>query len=250
VTHPTEDDLVLHFYREADAEVAAHLAECAHCRERLGGLETTLAAARADDVPTRDDGYGARVWERLAPRLAAEAQPRRRPILRLPSRAARRFGAVGAIAASLAVAFLLGRHLPRPETEPVTERVRERILLVAVGDHLERSQMVLVELVNSDAAGADVSAERHSAEQLVAANRLYRQTAARAGEAGVVAVLDQLERVLIEVANGPAVLGPAELRDIRRRIEAGGLLFRVRVIGSQVRERERDAGRDPSGRIS
>ena len=34
-------------------------------------------------------------------------------------------------------------------------------------------------------------------------SRLYRQAAVRAGEPGVASVLDELERVLIEVANSP-----------------------------------------------
>jgi hypothetical protein len=89
---------------------------------------------------------------------------------------------------------------------------------------------------------ADITAEQHSAEQLVAASRLYRQAVARSGDAGVAAVLEELERVLLEVAHGPSRLSADELEGVRRRIEDGGLLFRVRVLGSQVREREKETG--------
>ena len=58
-------------------------------------------------------------------------------------------------------------------------QVRERVLLVAVGDHLERSQMVLIELANAGAhTGVDISYEQKAAEDLLESNRLYRQTAA------------------------------------------------------------------------
>ncbi len=58
------------------------------------------------------------------------------------------------------------------------EQIRERILLSDVGDHLDRSQMALVELVSSDDnTSMDMAGERSRAEQLVADNRLYRQTA-------------------------------------------------------------------------
>ena len=152
----------------------------------------------------------------------------------------------GALAASLVAAFLLGRYLPRPAAEGTSAPVRERILLVAVGDHLERSQVVLLELLNADPqAPLDVTAERRSAEDLVSANRLYRQAAVRSGDAGVAQVLEELERVLVEVANGPSELGPADLAALRRRIESQGVLFRVRVIGSRIREREKEAVEGP-----
>ena len=108
--------------------------------------------------------------------------------------------------------------------------------------------MILLELVNADASQpVDISAQRQWAEQLAGANRLYRASAVRAGETGVASVLDELERVLVEVANAPDRLSPVETRDLIRRIESRGLLFKVRVIGSRVKEREIEAGR-ASGR--
>ncbi len=115
------------------------------------------------------------------------------------------------------------------------------MLLVAVGEHLERSQMVLIELVNAPAdERMNVKAQRAVADELVSANRLYRQTAVRSGEDSLVAVLEELERVLVEVAAGPDALAPQDVAELQRRIEARGLLFKVRVVGSQVRERERE----------
>ena len=43
------------------------------------------------------------------------------------------------------------------------------------------------------------------------------------------------------VATSPSAVSNAELQDLRRRIEARGILFKVKVMGSQVRERERAA---------
>ncbi|MFQ5694512.1 MAG: hypothetical protein ACE5HB_00830, partial [Terriglobia bacterium] len=52
-------------------------------------------------------------------------------------------------------------------------------------------------------------------------------------------VLDDLERILLEIANSPETLSSPDFEELRRRIESKGILFKVRVIGSQVRERER-----------
>jgi hypothetical protein len=228
--HPTTDELVLHYYGEAEdgAALERHLAGCAACRQAFADLQRMMAAVVEEAPPERGPDYEARLWRRLEPRLRPSAWRRRTLVS-------------GALAASLVAAFLLGRHLPRPGVDPGASG-RERILLVAVGDHLDRSQVVLLELLNADPRAAlDVGAEQRTAEDLVSANRLYRQAAVRSGEAGMAHVLEELERVLVEVANGPSELEPADLAALRRRIGEEGVLFRVHVIGAQIREREREA---------
>ena len=51
-------------------------------------------------------------------------------------------------------------------------------------------------------------------------------------------MLDDLERVLIEIAHSPTEVSSGQLDDLRQQIESRGLLFKVRVLGSQVREQE------------
>jgi hypothetical protein len=51
--------------------------------------------------------------------------------------------------------------------------------------------------------------------------------------------LDDLERVLVDVAAGPSTVSQEELDSVRRRIESKELVFKVRVVSSQVRERQR-----------
>jgi len=126
---------------------------------------------------------------------------------------------------------------------PTQEQVRERVLLVAVGDHLERSQMVLLEVVNAPAGETDLATSQRSAGELAAANRLYRQAASRAGEPAVASVLDDLERVLVEIAHSPSPASSADMERLRQRIESKGLLLKVRVIGSHVREKEKEVAR-------
>jgi hypothetical protein len=244
MSHLSDDELALLHYREdAGPEAEAHLAGCASCAERLQALRRLLALAAPPDVPERGDDYGARVWERLHPQLALP-ELRRKVIPMLPRRLSRAASFL-ALAAALVLAFLLGRRFPdQPQPLPLSAEVRERVLLVAVGEHLERSQMVLVELANAPAGEVmNVTSQRVLADELVSSGRLYRQTAVRSGEPALAAVLEELERVLVEVAAGPDALTPGDLAELQRRIESRGLLFRVRVIGSQVREREKDLPR-------
>jgi hypothetical protein len=127
----------------------------------------------------------------------------------------------------------------------VNPQVRERILLVAVGDHLDRAQSVLLEISNAEAISGsggkavDISREQKRAEELLGANRLYRQTAQRTGDAPVADVLGELEPLLVELANSPSEVTASELEALRKRIESLGLLLKVRVLSSNVREREK-----------
>ena len=245
MTHLAEETLVeLHFGdAAAPGEAQAHLAECAECRARRDEIAETLLAANTLEVPERGEEYGAAVWARLEDRLPRRTSGRT---------AVRRFPAFVGLAAALVGAFYLGRHTTTPVTPvavapaaPTPSVVRERILLVAVGEHLDRSQMVLIELANATASpeGVDVSAQRAAADDLVGEGRVFRQAAARGNEAAVTDVLDDLERVLVEIARGPERLDGEALQRLQRRIESQGLLFKVRVVGAKVRAREQDAVR-------
>ena len=240
MSHLSEDELVLlHYHEDAGPDAESHLASCSECAERLRALAETLSRADLPEPPERGDDYGAQVWARLRPELGL-AQPASEPAKVLPMRRRvwPRAASFAALAAALVLAFLLGRRFP-VDAPPAAAEVRERVLLVAVGEHLERSRLVLVEIANAPAGEAlDVSAERAVADELVSSGRLYRQAAVRSGDPALAEVLEELERVFVEVAAGPESLQPGDLEKLQQRIEARGLLFKVRVVGAQVRERE------------
>jgi hypothetical protein len=223
VKHLGEDDLVLHYYGEGDA--SPHLEACAECRARLETLRAALGRV-PDEVPEPAPEYETRLWEAIRPGLVSSAVSP----LRAPRISWRRIVIPVSLAATLVIAFLLGRHTRPPAAEEVP--VRERILLVAVGDHLERSEVLLLELLNAD--DPEALAE---AEELLVENRLYRQAALRAGDGGVASVLDELERVLVEAAAAPEA--GTGLEELRSRIESRGLVLRIRRVGSRLRDEGR-----------
>lgn len=241
MNHLNEEQFVLYYYGEGDGSpaVRAHLDACEACRAEYAGLQRVLNVVDAAPVPERDANYGAEVWRRLQPSLGWN---RPRGLSWWP---ARHWAAAALVATLVVTAFLAGRYYPKAQPGAQTAhtgQVRERILLVAVGDHLERSQTVLLELVNArPGEPLDVASERERAGDLVAENRLYRQTAARTGDTRVSSVLDDLEPVLLEIAHGPDRLTPEEVENLRQRIEGDGILFKVRVAGSTVRHREERA---------
>jgi hypothetical protein len=246
--HLSEDDLVLHYYGElAPAEenrAESHLTQCHGCQASYTRLQRVMAfvdSAPAVDAP---DGFERTAWARIEPSLHRPDRGWFSWFVLSPSRLAFAAGVVLLVGA----AFTAGRLMPRPVpattmAAKTAEQVREGVLLVDLGEHLDRSQRMLVELASADEGpgSVDMSLEQSRAEQLVAANRLYRQTAASTGDAAIASVLDDLERVLVDIAASPKTMTQEELDAVRRRIESKELLFKVRVMASQVRARQREA---------
>lgn len=242
--HLNEEQLVLHYYGEDRdrAGAGAHMQSCQTCRSEFERLRSILDAFDQVKTPERGELYGAEVWNRIRPEIAGfYARP---AVLGwfTPSR----WIAAAAMAALILVAFLAGRVSHQRQdvsAAGISGRIRQRILLVAVGDHLERSRMILVELANAEPGRAlDISGEQRRAEDLINENRLYRQTALRSGDTAVAGVLDDLERVLLEIAHSPSEISSPELEQLRQRIEAEAILFKVRVVESNIRDSERTPG--------
>jgi hypothetical protein len=251
--HLNDDELILHYYGELDAHRRAvateHLTDCRSCGGAYVRLQQVLTAVDACPAPELPEGFERVVWARLEPELA----PDRRGWVQWFVRSPARLAWIGAVVLLVAVAFLAGRisRPAAPASAPALaeSQIRERVLMANLGEHLDRSQAMLVELVSGE-ADTGMSAERARAEQLVSDNRLYRQTAAATGNAALATVLDDLERVLVDVAASPDVVSVTDMDEVRHRIETNGLLFKVRVLSSEVRERQKAAIRLRTARSS
>jgi hypothetical protein len=242
MNHLSEEQIVLHYYGDAEAaaEIEQHLAECADCRGEFARVKSTLTQIQPLAVPEPPASFEEKTWLNLRDRL-----PQKGGFLRRLFTPQWKWVYAGVMALLLAVAFLAGRFWPRPPQQVAQQPVQvnpQRVVLVAVGDHLERSQMLLVEIMN---AGGDThgpinfSFEQAQARELLDSNHLYRVSAQQAGDPQVARLLDQLGRVLAEIANGPAEVSPGDLQQVRHTIQSEGLLFKVRVVGSEVNSRVR-----------
>jgi hypothetical protein len=247
--HLTEQELVLHHYHddESPAAVAEHLLACDACRAESNSIRRVLELVDEMPVPERGAGYGDQVWSRLRWKLGSDRHRRRT------------WQSALAAAAVLAIAFFAGvlwharSGAQRPAAVISTagqaaalhepQAPRDRVLLVVVTDHLDSSERMLTELANADSKhGIDLGDEQKRAEDLLASNRIYRQSATRIGDDRLAAVLSDLEPILMEIAHSDGKLSPADTAALQKRIESKGLLFKVRVIGAQTSGREVPAG--------
>ena len=237
MNHLTEEDLVLQYYGEPaeDRQAAGHLASCTACAARFQDLQRVLNSLGDSTVPERSPDYEAWVWARVRPKLTA------RPAVVHHWRA---WGAVAAMLLLGVAGFLVGRSwTPAQATKQVADtRMKERILIVALTDHFERSQVVLAEIENSDsgkAGGMDFAYERSQAEDLLDANRLYRMTAVANGDMAAAGLLDDLERVLMDIAHSPEQVTREQMEGLRARIEDQGLTFKVKVFSTGLANQDK-----------
>lgn len=242
MNHLSEEQIVLHYYGDAEAaaEIEQHLAACAECRAEFARVQSTLMQIGPMEVPDPPASFEEKTWLNVRDRLPERGSFLRRLLRPSPPK----WAFAGVMALLLAAAFLAGRFWPRPgqqvAQQPPSQVNPQRVILVAVGDHLERSQMLLVEIMNANVNGPiNFSAEQAQARELLDSNHLYRVSAQQTGDPQVARVLDQLGRVLAEIANGPTEVSPEDLQQVRHTIQSEGLLFKVRVVGSEVNSRAR-----------
>lgn len=245
MNHLTQEELVLQYYGEAELDDArrAHLEACETCSAESVALAAILDRVTPAETPDPGDDYEKRVWDRLQWRLRGEKKKARPAWMQ--------YAAVAVVAT---VAFLAGIVFRAPAPKPVASsttatntaslasngtqngKASTRVLLVVVGEHFDESERVLVELTNLTPQGeTDITNERERAEALLASNRLYRRSAVDRGEEDVATLLDELEPVLLQIAHAPATLSEDELRSIQKRVEAKGLVFKLRVVRADVR---------------
>lgn len=241
MTHLTEEDLILAYYNEPGAGHAeAHLAECSGCRAAAESLARALSVCNQWTVPERPPEFGRDVWLRLVPELRAQPAVVQRATGAW--RGLRIWATAAALAMLLLAVFLAGRYsrpAPAPVMAGLSDRARERILAIAVADHLDRVQILLTEISNTSGANPEAFAsDRDRAEDLVQEGRLMRQSLAARGETATTGFLDEVERFLIETAHTPESASGQDVRDLRDRIESGSLLFKVRVVESNLRNEE------------
>ena len=241
--HVTDEELLLDYYGESDADQRARRQAHIEACERCGALDRELRSVLAlvDQAPTMEapPGFGREMWALVEPQISAHNAPNH------GWWGVRRWTLAGGMLALLIGAFSLGRVWDTPPSSgraPVVDEsaLSERLLQAEVEDHLERSQRVLVDLVNADDVVTDaVTADRDRAADLVAAGRLYRRSVEAMGDVEMRDLLEDIERVLVDVANGAPDGSSKDLTDVRTRISEQDLVFRLRVAASEMRERER-----------
>jgi hypothetical protein len=257
--HLEEEEIVEYYYSPDPIEGAAaeHLAACALCAQAFAALRSDLSEFPALEPPARDAAYGEQVWEALRPALPAYEKP----LLSWPGVTIwKGLSYAAACALLIACAFVAGRQWERRQTpvasvqppqpaQPAPAPPQQRVVVVVLSDHLERSERLLVQLKHADAGSEEmISPLRDQARALLAANRICRQDAHKIDDPALAPALKRLDRVLTALANHSGSLSAVQITRLQDELNASGLLFEVRVLRTRIPE-HRTAARPIGGTI-
>jgi hypothetical protein len=233
--HLEEAELVEHYYEESAnmGESERHLKACPVCAKRYAELCRDLDGVATTTPPARGEDYVEQIWQSIGASLPVYEKAKSSWL-----RFYRPLGWAAACVLLVAVAFVAGRRWERKQTSSVAVAVdpqaRQRVVIVVLGDHLDRSERLLVQLNHANGNDLPDLPLRSEARELLASNRLVRQSAMQAGDLNVEGSLDRLERLLMELANEPDKLTEADLNRLRQEMNTDGLLFDIRVLRSRV----------------
>jgi hypothetical protein len=108
----------------------------------------------------------------------------------------------------------------------------QRVVVVVLSDHLDRSERLLVELKHAEGGGVAFPL-RDEARSLLPANRICRKNAKQDDDRALSTALDRLDHLLVELANQPDGLNSQTISRLQDEMNVDGLLFEVRVLRSR-----------------
>jgi hypothetical protein len=254
--HLNEQEMIEQYYKQGTASARRHLEICAECAEDYAAFKSDLDAMKSAEPQARDAAYGERVWQSIAPFLPVY-EARKRSWLR--GGAWRGLSYASACALLIAGAFTAGRMWEHKQIRTSAEAIpaaipqkaappQQRLVVVVLSDHLDRSERLLVELKHADTGSEEmVSPLRDEARSLLAANRVCRQNAAKNDDPALTAALARLDHLLVELANQKGELNAASLARLQDEMNSDSLLFEVRVLRSRIPDQQPAANNRPHG---
>lgn len=246
-----DDDLILYILDELPEQerlaVKAQILASDELQGKVAELEASLGAT--DNWKTEiDPGFDQRLWNGIEANLPGKAifhEPREEQSNNwfgwFTATLTRPTFVYSAMVVAVFLAFMGGRIIQHQEMVDNPEQViaslddqaRHNILMQSVTHHFEKTSrlMTSVAVSNQSELGAD---EKAWAMQLLDSNRLFKTAAQAAGQWRIVSLLEELEPILIEMANADDSQLSSR-QSIKQRIDNKGLVFKTRHFsaGSQ-----------------
>lgn len=229
----SDEDLILFYYGERSKPgLREALAQSPKLAARLERLNADMS--RLQPAPAEDPGpaYGEALWRRLQPQLHARParswkslfsfgeSPAFSTVLRfslagttallLVSLIAFRFGQLSSGTAGDDWQPLASSTAAGPAVTAALDSEHIDVLEAQLGQHLAATQhLLLASILDPGSAGEQ---RLQVTEQLLASNRVYRQSAQSLGAENVSRLLALLEPLLLELANNPEISASARQR--------------------------------------
>lgn len=245
-----------------------HLASCPSCDQVFHEMREAVRMASESAVPSLPDAYWDTFYDRLVDRMqpasrernlrAASWLKRMREslVVKMPFPAP--IARIGFAMALVLAGVLVGRYW---EMSTATDQAKgtegavappassEIQLTARTQRYLDRSNVLLLGLVNFDTAEDDPSAINLGRKKVVAAElveeaRLLKADLGAYRERQLVELVEDLERILLQIANLEAQHDLPSIEVIQRGVDRGSLLLKINL--EQMRLVDRPAGQTPS----
>ncbi len=228
----------------------AHLGQCDLCRDEYAGLRATLQDVKKRERPEPDPAFWEGYWERLESRMHRENvlyHPRpsgqRSPSLGwLRFRMPRWAFQAGAAVLLVAVGIFIGRMwlLPpsaRVQTAALTGGTTAASMLELAArtqSYMQRSQMVLVAIVNFDREAEDpytldLPFKQQLSRELVQEADWLKQGLGDAHQRRLQELVTDLEAVLLQIANLKAAADMEAIELVRTGVQSRGLFLKMHL---------------------
>lgn len=229
-----EEKLLMIYFDEAEkADIDQCLNSAESCR-LLDQLEADMKTIdQAQNNHSLPDDYGQQLWNRIADRLPQSAEP--------PADQANRWqrfigwmmvpqyslASVATVVALVMVAYFSGRQQSDWNSN---DALQQQLLAQNIQLHLTQSEIFLTQVSN----GNGISNARSTAQRLLMSNRIFKQALAGQNGQFTSQLLQELEPVLLEYANG----APADTQQPRpnwvNEQNNGQLMFRIKAMKQQL----------------
>lgn len=242
--------LILYLADELDTrereDFEAQLEHDAELRLELEAMRSMLELTRARAPDDPGSRYWNNFWARLQPKLKRKSWWQQLVEFFAPRRGLRVATVMGTLAAALIMAVvLLYQFAVGPEVEPLEETTSFEIVKRtdgfferAAGSHLERSRLLLQDVVNVASNGSPqverLIDNRKRGEELLSQNRSFRHAAESQKNAKLAKLLEELELILIDIANLDTDVAQEALNSLQRRIAKKKLLSKIEILSSSA----------------
>ena len=129
--------------------------------------------------------------------------------------------------------FATNRIKPNANGNSVSDSVRPADMQALTAIHLEKSELLLRSFRNIRTADAEspaeVAHERTQAQQLIVRNMMLRREADAAGDVQIASLLENLEPILLDIANLSDDVTADDIRVINERVERKNIVALLQV---------------------
>ncbi|MFQ5604946.1 MAG: anti-sigma factor family protein [bacterium] len=227
---------------DSKLKVAAHLKSCNECSAELRALQAIVAeAATFESVPAPDT-----LWSRIETQLDAQHESNfskvRNWFSEIGSRISNSLPAparqLAGVAAILVIGVMIGRYfLPKNQTEQATkisaEPSRQYTLInQRTNQYLEKSKILFLGVINADPRQVkemDWSTEKNIAQNLVRDAAFLKDNLSEKNNAQVRLLVQDLELILLELANLEDKFDVENIEMIQSGIERQGVLLKINL---------------------